>query len=736
MICPKCRNNNRDDARFCGKCGTSFTGVLTSGTVIKGRYQIVKYIAQGGMGIVYLITDSQNPTKKLALKELILSFESKEDENAKRSLFKREADLYVKLNHPYILKGYDYFYDSATTKEYLVMDFIDGTRLDKFLEKIAPGSFLNEKDVLKWIGQICQAIDYLHNLNPKIIYRDMKPDNAMLRKTGDIILLDLGIAREYKGYKKKDTSILGTPGYAPLEQYGSKETDERSDIYALGATGDHLFTGQVPLQSPLRFSTAGKLTGQQADFLKPPRVLNPNISIETESIILKAMAMKPEDRYQTAKEMLTEINRLLGGTLHQPVISIVTTPVPTVSPQITPQPSTHIPTQADVAMAKSCNNQGLAYAKAGNYQKAVLEYQKAIQYDPGNSVYHYNLSIAYYELKRFLDALTACQRATALYSKDDDYFNQLNRIYYQLGKYNDALLAIQSAIKLAPHMAVYHYNEGTIYQSLKDYNRAIDSYKKALSIQKDISTYIKLADVYIQQGAIGNAENILKQAIIDYPASHMVHNRLGNIYLKKDNLAGAIMEYSQCIRLQSKEPVYYANLGYAYYHQNRYLDAVNQYQRAIQLSPNNAEWHNNLGDVYFAMKDYIKSVTEYQIAVNLNPRNTLYFSDLASAYEKLNRFKDAILAMKDAIKLDPNRAMFYNRLGTLYFYEKNYQQALNHHIKALRMNSNNAMFAYNVGTDYYALGNIQDAIKNYELALILNPNLASAKEGLKKIRGY
>src|SRR5262249_24667680 len=164
------------------------------------------------------------------------------------------------------------------------MEFIDGATLEDLLERNR-GPF-SERRVLSWAEQLCDVLEYLHSQNPPIIFRDMKPGNVMLTRQGHIKLIDFGIARFFRPTHETDTQLLGTPGYAPPEQYGTMQTDERSDVYALGMTLHHLLTD--------RFSETG--FGAKA---RDIRAANPEVSISVAAALERATALDPSDRYDS-----------------------------------------------------------------------------------------------------------------------------------------------------------------------------------------------------------------------------------------------------------------------------------------------------------------------------------------------------------------------------------------------------------------------------------------------------
>ncbi len=216
------------------------------GTIIDDKYEVLKEIGKGGMSIVYLAMD-RRLNKQWAVKEIRKTGNGRNDEVVINSLI-AETNLMKRLDHPALPRIVDIIDNGETL--YIVMDYVEGESLDKILKEY--GSQPQEL-VIDWAMQICDALSYLHSQTPPIIYRDMKPANVMLKPEGNIKIIDFGIAREYKEKNLADTTILGTKGYAPPEQYGSRQTDARSDIYALGMTMHHLLTGVDPRGSDYEY---------------------------------------------------------------------------------------------------------------------------------------------------------------------------------------------------------------------------------------------------------------------------------------------------------------------------------------------------------------------------------------------------------------------------------------------------------------------------------------------------
>ncbi len=254
------------------------------GTVIEGKYEILKEIGKGGMSIVYLAMDKRL-NKQWAVKEIRKQSNGKNDEIVVNSLL-AEANMMKRLDNPALPRIVDIIDNGVTI--YIVMDYIEGESLDKILNEYGAQP---EELVVGWAKQLCDALGYLHSQKPPIIYRDMKPANVMLKPEGNIKIIDFGIAREYKEQNLADTTVLGTKGYAPPEQY-SGQTDPRSDIFALGMTMHHLLTGVGP---------------RNGEPYAPVRQWNPELSEGIEIIIDKCVQPAAENRYQNCADLLYDL---------------------------------------------------------------------------------------------------------------------------------------------------------------------------------------------------------------------------------------------------------------------------------------------------------------------------------------------------------------------------------------------------------------------------------------------
>jgi len=316
--CPYCGTENSNEESFCEHCGgfldpstatttqgesvhTSNSQSLTLSSHLQdGRYVIKKILGQGGMGSLALASDTRLADKLVVIKELI-SDNADPTEDVRN--FKGEVQTLAHLDHPLIPGVTDHFQEGS--RYFMVQEYVEGENLEARLERIKRP--MEEQDALSYAVEVLDILDYLEQQTPPIVHRDIKPANIIIgTKDQRAHLVDFGIARAYapSNARRKQTSALGTPGYAPPEQYQGN-AEPRSDLYALAATLYHLLTNRDPADYP--------------PFQFPPvRTLNPRLSLDIEAILTRALMLDVNQRYQTALEMKRDIDAILFRYFEMP----------------------------------------------------------------------------------------------------------------------------------------------------------------------------------------------------------------------------------------------------------------------------------------------------------------------------------------------------------------------------------------------------------------------------------
>ncbi|HET8850930.1 MAG TPA: serine/threonine-protein kinase, partial [Ktedonobacteraceae bacterium] len=275
MKCPYCGTDNPDTEDFCSNCGgylkpspgaatvissTPPTSTTTSGTIgvsrmltpggtlQSGRYVIKKVLGQGGMGAALLASDMRVAGKSVVIKELVSDNTDPTTRKDDVRNFEREVETLSVIDHPLVPNVTDHFQEG--THYFMVQEYVDGENLEDRMKRV--NRPMAEQEALNYTSQVLDVLDYLSQQTPPIVHRDIKPANIIIgTKDKRAHLVDFGIARAdiAKNVKRKQTSALGTQGYAPPEQYQGN-ADARSDLYALAATLHYLLTNRDPSEYP------------------------------------------------------------------------------------------------------------------------------------------------------------------------------------------------------------------------------------------------------------------------------------------------------------------------------------------------------------------------------------------------------------------------------------------------------------------------------------------------------
>ena len=508
------------------------------GTVLDGKYEIWKEVGRGGMSIVYLARDNRL-NKQWAVKE-IKNDGSKSTKTLLKGL-EREANILKNVDHPVLPRIVDIINQEGVI--YVVMDFIEGETISDRLKK--EGAQPQEL-VIEWGLQLASALDYLHNMNPPVIYRDMKPSNVMIKPEGGVKLIDFGTAKEYDVENNADTTALGTRGYAAPEQFGDSKgrgiynTDERTDIYNLGATLYHIVTGMNPCEPPYE--------------IRPIREWNPSLSSGLEKILLKCTQADPKDRYQNCSELMyalehyNELDDAYRKKNKHKMAAFVSTAVLAVAAGVTSLVGYSGLQKIKLDNYNTYIETGNNYRVEGNYVEAAEQYKKAFELD-GTDAEAYDKYIQVYvdasnEINA--DGTTVLDLETGLnvvsnriksgYDKVDEnsevlyklaityfdemddyktaskYFNMIDpddKDYGDLAQYYGSVSLILSSTNVNTSELMEQINNFAAYNRSEYTNQNINKFINYKMIGRIYATYIT-ADGIAEQ-----AEDVMSQAVSD-----------------------------------------------------------------------------------------------------------------------------------------------------------------------------------------------------------------------------
>jgi serine/threonine protein kinase len=294
---------------------------LPIGTIIGDRYVIEDLLGKGGFGAVYLVRDLRVRQNLFALKEL------HDPSKLERDRFTFEGEVLKRLDHPALPRIYRAFNDDKIGRAYILMDYIEGTNLDR-LRHLQPEKRFSLPQTLSLMGPIFNAVSYLHHQHPPIIHRDIKPANIIAPKEGNgTVLVDFGIAKEYDPESTTTAIRRCSPGYGAPEQY-SRGTNTRTDVYGLAATMYALLTGLVPADAFYRMTQQGN---KNSDPLEPVDRVVPALPAHVSAAIQRAMSLDSDSRFPTVEQFWQALT---------PPAPRGATPVPVGQPVVLPPPVT------------------------------------------------------------------------------------------------------------------------------------------------------------------------------------------------------------------------------------------------------------------------------------------------------------------------------------------------------------------------------------------------------------
>ena len=282
---------------------------LAINTILSGRYKIERIIGEGGFGITYEAHHVQLGTH-VAIKEFFIAGKCvrKDDgqtvtfQSIKPELFEKyrkrfhdEARTLCRLHNAHVVHVHDTFDENGTT--YIVMDYVEGRTLQQIVDERGP---LPYEMAVNFMAQLCEAVEHIHANH--ILHRDIKPDNIIITPQSNVVLIDFGSARSFVHDQEQRHTAMITMGYAPIEQYTStSKKGSYTDVYAVGGVFYFILTGRKPEAATERVLN---------DELVPPREINSSISESANYTIMRALRVKPEERYQNVQDFMSD---LLGG---------------------------------------------------------------------------------------------------------------------------------------------------------------------------------------------------------------------------------------------------------------------------------------------------------------------------------------------------------------------------------------------------------------------------------------
>lgn len=617
------------------------------------------------MGEVYLARDIKL-NRDVALKFLP---EALVNDSQRLARFEREAQVLASLNHTNIAAIHAV--EEHQGKPFLVMELVDG---DTLADRLTKGP-LSIADSLEISQQIARALKVAHRKG--IIHRDLKPANIKVTAEGLVKVLDFGLAKQFQNPDLEvDTEastlhamtiagkVLGTPAYMSPEQALGELVDTRADVFSYGAILYEMLTGQRPFAGP---TLAAILQAVVSTDPPSPRRLRPDVPVDLDMAVMKALQKKKELRQQSADELLTQVSQISTAMTLRSSIS---------------SPS---PLRAFRDLSWQLRTWRLEHKRASLIAGALLVIvalgalgafalkRRGAEGAPPTGSLKINTAAAPYEL---------FQQGSAFLER-----------YDKEGNLDAATQVFQAALAKDQHYAPAYAGLGLVYLLKHQGNRdkqlletAFQNAKQAVDLNGHLAdNRVTLGRVLVAKGEHDKADSELKQALTVDPLNASAHRGLGDVEMARKNWSQAEKFYKKATELRPKAWDLHLALGSFYFRQSRYADAEKAFAEVITLVPDSYLGYRNLGGIYHMQGRFADASAEYQKALQIRP-SAITYSNLGTSLFFQGLYQQSVTAMEKAIQLGANNHQIWVNLGDAYRWTPgNEEKAKEAHRTAIQM---------------------------------------------------
>jgi len=639
---------------------------LPLGTILDGKFKIVQVLGEGGMGTVYKVEQVDKPGYFRAVKELLISPNTTEEERKSAiERFDKEIDMLFNLKHPRIPSLILSFHERGNN--YFVMEFVPGRTLEKILEDTKGP--LDEGQVINWMMQVCEALSYIHSRTPPIILRDLKPGNIIVTPDGNVQLIDFGIARRFDPNKRTNTENLGTISYASPEHLGSitapgqkrsaqnpgklVQTDARSDIYSLGATMYHLLTNREP--DPIQTPPSGSILA------KNPRLrtvqIGGRVVCPVEQVIIKAMQQDPAHRFQSAEAMRMALQHCLPNSATPPTVQI---------PAISPNATIVVPVGEVICPkcgyrnrpgAKFCKRDGQPLVQGAiavpprvvaqsaprapiqprPVQSNVQPARVAVSVAPvSNSQTAYRLGLQFLNDKNYAQAINQFKLAQVPGNQSYDVLYNLGRAYRQYGQ------------------SLKEQNKNLFDENMK---LAAEQFEQAAAVKRDaVDAYFQLGMTFHDLALYDKSIAAFKSALQYAPGDSAIYYQLGNVAMDQLYDREAEAYFLEGLKINPDHALILIALGRLYTRMNQAQVAITVLRQATQREPALWEGWYELGRAHMKAKEWKLALSALEQARQWNFEESEIYSAMATCYMKTNKKAEARQMVRESLQRNPNNA--------------------------------------------------------------------------------
>ena len=767
MICSHCHTPNPTNAQICSQCGSgldivedvglgatlevSQSASINTGTDFGPRYHVESLLGSGGMGKVYKARDRELD-RIVAIK--VLRPDLMTDPQALQR-FKHELLLASSISHPNILRIHDL--GEYNGVKFISMAYVDGGDLTQALRK--EGRLPLER-VLNIMRQLAAALSAAHGVN--VVHRDLKPQNILLGSGDHVYVTDFGIAKTLESDRTSVTrtgAVLGTPLYMSPEQVEGKPLDHRSDLYTYGLIFYELLTGVLPFSGDTTFQLMYQRVHQLP---KRPELVIPDLPPYLSRICLKCLEKEPANRYQSASEILVDLEfkhapthtRTLQITL--PVISKKISLVSASAVVLLLAGLLAIPQVRDfIFRHKSAEaTSGIPSLNRGKFVAVlpmrILGEQSSLGYVADGL--EEALSAKLFQLHDMhTTSASEVQRARPS--------NSLNELARQLGVNlvvsgtiqgsGDKLRIVANLDDVTGGRRVWSQEfsgvkgdlltlEDQIYGGVVEALALKPTSEESARATPHPTENIEAYDLYLKgrsamrgqqdvkniQSAVGLYEQALKKdpnfalayAGVADASLIMYHEKKDSFWSQK-----ALAAAQQAERLNDNLPEVHFSLGNVYTASGKGAEAVSELKRALQLAPNSDDGYRGLGKAYLALGQKDLALQAYQKAIDLNPYYWVNYNYAGQAYSGLGEYDKALAAFQRIIELEPDNSFGYLNTGMVYFQQGKYDQCIPFFQKSLQIQPHFMAYS-NLGTAFFFLKRYAESVPMFEKAVEMNQN--------------
>ncbi|NIM59569.1 MAG: protein kinase [Candidatus Aminicenantes bacterium] len=696
--CPKCDFENPDDTRFCGNCASplrpskkpppsrteTFEAPLTEltrGSTLADRYEVIEDLGRGGMARVYKAFDKE-VEEKVALK--LLKPEIVADEKTIKR-FRNELKFARRIAHKNVCRMYDLSKEGGTY--FITMEYVPGEDLKTSIKRMG---LLSSGKALFIAKQVCEGLAEAHRLG--IVHRDLKPKNIMIDRNGNARIMDFGIARSIKAKGlTEEGMMIGTPDYMSPEQAEGREIDHCSDIYSLGVILYEMVTGTIPFEGDTPISIAIK---HKTDKPRDPREINPQISSDLSSLILKCMEKKKEDRYQNVEEILSELIKIEKG------ISTTKKVLPKKIPE-------------EEKMAEMKRKRSIAVLPF-----ADLSPKKDQEY------FCDGMTDAIIGKLSQLEKLKVISRTSVMRYKKED------KDIKEIGEELDVATILEGTIqkekdRIRIRAQLINVEDG-FHLWAEIYDRKLES---VFDMQDEISQAI-VGKMEIK--LVGEEKALLVKRYTENVEVYGLYMKGRHFWSKRTEagLKKSIEYFEQAIEADPNYALAYAGLADAYNMVAGYIivspkeafsKAKAAAKRALKIDDTLAEAHASLA-LIMQVNDYdwSGSEREFKRAIELNPNYAIAHQWYGCLLRDLGRFDEGLVEIQRAKELDPLSLPINTDLGTFFYQEGKYNQAIEQCQKAIEIDATFHWAHANLGAAYLQKSLFKEAIAEFKKAKSLS----------------